>query len=234
VSERRALVLGGSGHLGSEVLRGLHRAGVPTSFTFHSNEARARALADELGAQPFRSDLRKPDSIHALFDALEAVRLLPSVLVHTAGIARTEKLQAITAEIWDELFAVNVRSALLACQELARRRFEPTEVVFTAALDGIHPVPGPAHFAAAQAALLGMTRALAKELGPRTRVNLVVLGVLDGGVSAQLEPKLLADYKKFTALGRTGTAAEAARAVLWLALENTLMSGATLTVSGGL
>jgi 3-oxoacyl-[acyl-carrier protein] reductase len=83
--------------------------------------------------------------------------------------------------------------------------------------------------------LSAMTMALAKELGPSgIRVNMVALGILDSGLSRELNPKLVADYKTFSALRRLGTPAEAAKAILWLALENTYMNGKVLSVNGGI
>jgi 3-oxoacyl-[acyl-carrier protein] reductase len=83
--------------------------------------------------------------------------------------------------------------------------------------------------------LAALTMALAKELGPRgIRVNMAALGVLDSGLSRDLDIKLLADYQVFSALRRCGTPAEAARAILWLALENSYMNGKVLPVNGGI
>jgi 3-oxoacyl-[acyl-carrier protein] reductase len=63
---------------------------------------------------------------------------------------------------------------------------------------------------------------------------MIALGVLEGGISKTLSPKMVADYKSFSALRRTGTAAEAARAIAWLALENTWMTGKVVPVNGGI
>jgi NAD(P)-dependent dehydrogenase (short-subunit alcohol dehydrogenase family) len=95
-------------------------------------------------------------------------------------------------------------------------------------------VPAPAHYAASQAALWGLTQSLAKELAPNILVNLAVLGVLDGGISANLAPHLRSNYQRYAAMARTGSCAEAAKALRWLALENTYMNGAQLPISGGL
>jgi 3-oxoacyl-[acyl-carrier protein] reductase len=156
--------------------------------------------------------------------------------VHTAAIGGACQLDDITDPTWDAMQAVNVRSVFAACQELARRPSDgPREVVLTAALDGIHPVPAPAHFAASQAARLGLVRALSKELGPRgVRINLVTLGVLDGGLSRELGADKANAYRKWSALGRTGSAEEAAKAIRWLALENTYMTGSVVSLTGGL
>jgi 3-oxoacyl-[acyl-carrier protein] reductase len=83
--------------------------------------------------------------------------------------------------------------------------------------------------------LSGMTMALGKELGPRgVRINMVALGLLEGGLSRQIAPALVADYKTFSALRRLGQPDEAARVILWLALENTYVNGKVLSVNGGL
>jgi 3-oxoacyl-[acyl-carrier protein] reductase len=77
--------------------------------------------------------------------------------------------------------------------------------------------------------------ALAKELGPGgVRANVVSLGMLEEGLSREVDPKLMADYKSFSALRRLGTPAEAAKAILWLALENTYVNGRVVAVNGGI
>lgn len=233
---RRALVLGGSGHVGSAVVRELGRAGAEATFTYHRGQDRALVLEAETGARGRAVDLADRAAVRALFAELEREGALPDVLVHCAAIAEARPLDAITDVAWDAMHRVNVESAFVACQELARRPAEgPRDVVLTAALDGIQSIPAPAHFAATQAARLGLVRALSKELGPRRiRVNLVALGVLDGGISRDLSPEHHAEHAKWSALGRGGSAVEAARAIRWLALESTYMTGAMLSLTGGL
>lgn len=233
---RRALVIGGSGHVGAAALRELARAGATGAFTWSRAAERAAALAEELPFRAHRVDLGDAGALRRLFADLERTGELPDVVVHCAVVTGARSLEQITDAAWDAMQAVNVRSAFAACQELAARPSEAArDVVLTAALDGIHPVPGPASFAASQAARLGLVRALSKELGPRRiRINLVTLGVLDGGLSADLPAEHAAEFRKWAALGRTGTAAEAARAIRWLALENRYMTGAVVPITGGI
>jgi 3-oxoacyl-[acyl-carrier protein] reductase len=124
----------------------------------------------------------------------------------------------------------------VACQELAPSMApRGGHVVLVGAIDRAQSIPAPVHFAASQGALAAMVMALGKELGPRgIRVNMVALGLLEGGLSREISPALVADYKAFSALRRLGTADEAARAILWLALENTYMSGEVVPVNGGI
>lgn len=233
----RALVFGGTGAVGSEVLRGLARANVATAFTYHRSRDAALALAAELSATPLRVDLREPAAVRELIRGLDREGCGPDVFIHCAGVSRAARLAEVTDEDWEVASAVNCRSAFVACQELApilARRGEG-HIVLIGAMDRSQSLPMPVHFAATQGMLAAMTMALAKELGPSgTRVNMVALGVLDRGISRDLDPKLLADYQSFSALRRVGTPQEAARAILWLALQNRYMSGQVLAVNGGI
>jgi 3-oxoacyl-[acyl-carrier protein] reductase len=233
-----ALVFGGTGHVGAAVLRGLHRAGVPAAFTYRASADRAAAIAAELSMRAMQVDLADAAAVRDLFRVLDAEGRCPDVFVHAAAVVDPLPLDAISDAGWDAAHAVNLRSAFIACQELARRWVDQGReghIVLTAALDGVHAVKSPLHFATSQAGRIGLARTLAKELGPRgIRVNVVTLGVLDGGISRGLDPGLRADYLKFSAMGRIGAAEEAARPILWLGLENSYMTGAVLPVTGGL
>lgn len=231
---KNVLVLGGSGALGQALLRELSLSGVSAYFTFLNETETAQNLQAELGFPAYQLDLRHTTAIPELFAQLEAKQRLPDAVVHCAGIAPNCPLQEISMQSWDELHAIHGRAALQVAQQMQTRKLQGS-LVLVAALDGILPVPAPAHYAASQAALWGLTQALAKELGPQgVLVNLAVLGVLDSGISAQLTPQLHNNYQRYAAMGRTGTCAEAARALSWLALENTYMNGAQLPISGGL
>ncbi|NHZ34070.1 SDR family NAD(P)-dependent oxidoreductase [Massilia rubra] len=231
---KRVLVLGGSGALGSALLRELKRSGADVVFTYCRRAALAAAMADELGFAAYAADFERADALDLLFDALARDGRLPDVVVHCAGVAPIASLGAVTAAAWDAVHAVHGRAALLCAQQMERRGLRGA-LVLVAALDGVQPVPAPAHYAASQAAMWGLTLALAKELGPKgILVNLAVVGVLDGGIAAALDPKLRESYRRYSALGRTGTCVEAARGLRWLALENTYLNGAQFPLTGGL
>ena len=231
---KRVLVLGGSGALGAALLAELASAGADVVFTHHQQPEKAAALSHEWGFASHAVDLRQPDAVANLFDTLALGSSLPDVVVHCAGMAPALALDDIDAKGWDELQAVHGRAALQCAQQMARRQLRGS-LVLVAALDGLMPVAAPAHYAASQAALWGLTMALAKELGPRgILVNLALAGVLDGGISVELTPALRDAYRRYAALGRTGSCAEAARALRWLALENTYLHGAQFPITGGL
>jgi 3-oxoacyl-[acyl-carrier protein] reductase len=229
---RRALVFGGTGTVGREVLRGLAEAGVSTVFTYHHSRERAAELASSLGFEGRPVDLADPAQARGLIRSLDPP---PDVFVHCAAVNPARPFVDLTDEDWQRLQAVNVQSALVACQELAPRMKAGGDIVLVGALDRTQSLPLPPHFAATQGALGALTMALAKELGPAgIRVNLVALGLLEDGLSRDLSPELLADFERFSSLRRRGRAAEAAKVLLWLALHNSYMSGKVLSVNGGI
>jgi 3-oxoacyl-[acyl-carrier protein] reductase len=232
---RTALVLGGSGTVGAEVVRALVRAGVRTAFTYLRGQQRAAALAAEVDARALPVDLAEPAAIEGLFERLAAEGATPDVLVHCAAVSRSAKLAELGVADWDGAMAVNARSAFLAVRALAPRLDGGGDVVLLGGLDRTQSVPAPAVYAATQGALSALVMALGKELGPAgIRVNMLAVGILGEGLTRDLDPKVLADYRTFSALRRTGSAAEVAAAVVWLALENSYMTGRVVTANGGL
>ncbi len=102
-------------------------------------------------------------------------------------------------------------------------------------VDGAHPTPMPAYFALTQAAVVGLVRALAKELGPHgVRANAVQVGPLLDGVARELPVSLLDDFERLSAIGHAGKADDVALAIAFLALENSYMTGQVFPVQGGL
>jgi len=240
VQPRVALVLGGTGAVGSAVLAELARRGVATSFTYCKSVERARSLAAEHGQHAFRIDLADAAATTAGLDAVAAERGVPDILIHCAGVSAAPALADLGVDVWREAVAVNAHSALLACQWLARRApaaapGAPVDVVFVGGLDRTQSLPLPVDFAATQGMLSAMVMALAHELGPRGfRINMMALGMLDAGLSRSLVARRRKDYESFSALRRLGTPAEAARAIVWLALENSYVQGKVLAVNGGI
>jgi 3-oxoacyl-[acyl-carrier protein] reductase len=234
---RRALVLGGSGAVGGAVVEALAGRGVDVVLTFNTGRERALALSRAHGARAIAVDLTSPDAVRGLVAGLEAEGQAPDIFVHAAAITCARKLGDLTDADWTALVAVNVTSAIVAAQALAPGLAARGggDLVFLGGLDRAQSVTAPVGYAATQGALAAMTMALAKELGGAgVRANMLALGILDGGLSGGMDDALLADYRRFSALRRTGTPAEVARAVAWLALDNRYMTGRVIPVNGGL
>lgn len=232
-SAGRALVFGGSGAVGSRVVRELSSRGLDVAWTFFRADPGRRALP----GSGYCVDLRDPRAIRALVADLCQGGRAPRVFVHNAVVNRSSPLESVTDADYEDAFAVNVRAPFIAAQALASH-FDAllgSSVVLVGAMDRAQSLPLPTHFAATQGALGAMASALAKELGPRgVRVNMVALGPLSEGLSRELSPDLIEDYRRFSALRRLGAPEEAARVVAWLALDNRYISGKTIAVNGGI
>ena len=237
-SRRHALVLGGTGVIGSAVLTALARAALPTTFTFHTSDARARELAAAHSQTAERVDLRRPDEIRALYERLDVRGPSPDVLIHCAAVHVPSSLADTSCDDFDASLRVCGHAMLVATQQLARRlaaERRPGHVVIVGALDRTQALPLSVSFAAAQGMASAMAMAMAKELGPAgVRVNLVAGGPTGRGVSARLAAPLLRDFEKLSALRRLGTADEIAACVAFLALENEYMTGKVLAANGGI
>lgn len=229
---KAALVLGGTGAVGSAVLRALRARDVAATFTWSRSREKAEALARELGHTPARVDLADAAALTALIGGLA-----PDLGVWCAGALDPAPALETTDEAWDRAQAVNVRAPFVAARELARGMAARGggSIVLVGALDRGQSLPIPPAFAAAHGALGALAMALAKEVGPRgVRVNVVALGLLDRGLSLGLPPRTRQDYLAYSALRRFGTPDEAARAIAWLALDDRFTSGKVLAVNGGL
>jgi 3-oxoacyl-[acyl-carrier protein] reductase len=227
---KQALVLGGTGAVGSAVLRELARRAVPSTFTFHASGEKARVLALEYGHTAVEVDLADATATRAALDELAT----PDVVIHCAGISGAESLAELDVASWDRAMAINVRSAYVVARWIAERG-TPCDLVLVGGLDRAQSLPLPVHFAASQGALSALVMALGHELGPRgVRVNLVALGPLTAGISTQLAARRRKDFETFSALRRAGTPDEAAKAITWLALENTFIQGKVIPVNGGI
>jgi len=233
-TEKHALVLGGTGAVGQQVVQALTAQGVKVVFTHHSRGKEAELLAAETGSTTHRLDLVDERAQQAFFDGLAVD---PTIFIHCAGVSRQARLQEIELAEWHRAVAINGASAFLAAKHLAPRmaRRGGGDLVFVGGLDRTQMLPMPIHYAASQGMLHGLVMALGKELGASNiRVNMVALGLLHEGMSAQADAKSLEAWKTFSALRRTGTAQEAASAIVWFALHNTFMTGRVLPVNGGI
>ena len=186
----------------------------------------------------FQGSVADTDHARRVVDDLGAAWDGVDVLVNNAAIFRGHPTVLTDEGDWDEVMSVNVKGAYVFSRACLRPMLRAASGrilnIGAFAVDRVSALP--VAFAASKGALEAMTRALAREVGRYgVRVNCLVPGLCDAGMGARLAAPRRDEYRKLTALGRLGAPDEIAAFAAWLCSpENAFMSGATVTVDGGL
>ena len=234
---RRCVVVGGTHGIGLAIAEALVRGGAEVVVTGRNAE-NARAAATGLGpaASAIVSDVTDARDIRALAEQAGEI----DALFINVGIAEPEPLAEVTEASWDRQFDVNAKGAFFTAQRLIGQVRPGGGVVFTT-LTAKTASPEEAVYAAAKAAVRAFARTLAAEVVTRDiRVNTVAPGFIDTptlgvpGATSRDREELERSGRALTPMRRLGTAAEVARAAIFLALEATFTTGTELQVDGGL
>lgn len=240
---RTVLVTGASGGIGGAIAWEFARQGDRVVLGSYNHQAQARALCDELAAEGFEAtalaaDLRSEQQVEQLFCQTEELYGPVEVLVNNAGTAQQKMFCDITAAEWDDMFAIHVRGAFLCSQRSLPAMVKQRRGVILNMSSMWGQVGGSCevHYSAAKAALIGMTKALAKELAPSgVRVNCIAPGAIDTPMLDELGDEAKQMLCEDIPLGRLGTAEEIAAAAVFLASDGAAyLTGQVLAPNGGL
>ena len=227
----RIVVTGGSRGIGAATVRLLAARGDDVTFLYARNDEAAEALSRETGARGVRADVADGEAVRAAFR--EAGRV--QGLINCAGIAHQGLISQITEAEWDRLFAVNVRG-VYHCVNAALPSMlhdQAGSIVNVASMWGQVGASCEVCYSATKGAVIAMTKALAKELGPSgIRVNCVAPGVIETDMLACYDREVLDELAQETPLGRNGTPEDVAKAIVQL-LDAPFVTGQVLGVSGG-
>ncbi len=236
---KAALITGAARRVGAAIARALHAAGAAVVLHYRSSAEEAAALARDLSeARPgsavlAQCDLLDAAAVKALADTATAAFGGLDILVNNASSFYPTPLGDIDEDDWNDLIGTNLKAPLFLSQAAASALRERSGLIVNLAdIHGMRPLRRHPVYSVAKAGLIMLTRSLARELGPRVRVNAIAPGPVmwpEGCVDDALREKIV----DRTALKRIGSPEDVARAVLFFACEAPFVTGQILAVDGG-
>lgn len=236
--KKLALITGASGGIGSEIAKCLHRDGYETLLHYNNSYEGVKELSAELGAAPlFHADFSNSDEIEAMFDLIYSSYGSIDLLVNNAGVAHYGLITDISFAEWRNLFSVNV-DAVYHCCRLALPSMlhnKSGKIINIASIWGICGASCEVAYSATKSAVIGLTKALAKELGPSgINVNCVAPGAIMTHMLSGLSDETLCAVKCETPLGRIGQPSDVAELVSFLASDKAgFITGQVISPNGG-
>ncbi|MEW6111858.1 MAG: 3-oxoacyl-[acyl-carrier-protein] reductase [Thermodesulfobacteriota bacterium] len=240
---KTALVTGGSRGIGRAICLTLAQAGASVAINYRSGEEAAKETQSLLDAARAEStlapfDVSDPNAVNKGVGLLLEKWGRIDVLVNNAGVSRDGLIGRMKDADWDEVVGTNMAGAFYVCRAVSRSmiRNRQGRIVNVASAAGEVGNAGQANYSAAKAGLIGLTKALARELAPRNiLVNAVSPGIIAEGMSEHLTEAQIEAIQTHVPLRRLGTSEEVAAAVLFLCSPMAgYISGQVIRVNGGL
>lgn len=232
-----AVITGGTGGIGEECVRLFAQSGFKTVFLRNENASAAKRISEQTGAEALQCDITNADGVKKLFEYIASCYGGISVLVNCAGVSLTAPFDGCTAEKIQRLYDVNLGGTLNCCRAAAPYmvREKHGSIVNVSSVWGLYGASCEVDYSCSKGAVIALTKALSRELGPSgVRVNCVCPGLIDTKMNAALTKDDVDAFCASLSLGRQGTPAEAAKAIMFLASDDaSYITGAVLAVDGG-
>ena len=237
MEKKIVLITGGSRGIGAEMVRAFCKNNYKVFFTYKNSKNEAQALEKEFGAVAIHADSAvEGDAVSAVKYVVDNFGAI-DVLINNAAISSFSLFTDITGEVWKNIFDVNVHGAFYYTRESARSMISKKQgrIITISSMWGVSGASCEVHYSATKAALIGMTKALAKELGPSgITVNCIAPGVIATDMNSALSLEDINELKDSTPMCRIGTTADVASMALFLASEDaSFVTGQVVGVDGG-
>ena len=231
MEQKTVVITGGSRGIGAAAVELFASRGHRVFFLYEKEHEAARAVAEKTGATPICCDVADGTAVRQAFETIGDV----DVLVCNAGICHYGLMSMMDEQDWDRIFDVNVKG-IYHCVNAAMPSFlkkQQGSIVTVSSMWGRVGASCEVAYSATKGAVIAMTKALAKELGPSgIRVNCVAPGVILTDMCANVDPEIMEEMAQESCVGRNGTPMDVAKAMLYLS-EAEFVTGHVLSVDGG-
>ena len=231
-------ITGGSRGIGEAAVRMFSGQDWQVAFTYLNSEEKAKRIAAETGALAIKADCSDSAQVNSACETIIKSFGRIDALVNNAGIAFQGLLTDMADEDWNRIINVNLGGTFYACRAAIPHMVQRKtgSIINISSIWGITGASCEAAYSAAKAGIIGLTKALAKELGPSgIRVNCVAPGVIDTDMNKNLDANTIAALKDETPLGTIGTPKDIAEAIYFLAEEKSkFITGQVISPNGGI
>lgn len=240
---KNALITGASRGIGRAIALKFAAHGANVGFTYLSSVEQGEALEKELQAlgvkaKGFRSDASDFQHAEQLLKDFLAEFGTIDALVNNAGITRDNLLLRMTEDAFDEVIRINLKSVFNLTKAASKQMMSQRKgsVVNLSSVVGVRGNAGQANYAASKAGIIGFTKSVALELGPRNvRANVIAPGFIETEMTGKLDPKIVEEWKQGIPMRRAGTADEVADLAVFLASDlSAYITGQVLEINGGM
>lgn len=228
---KHVLITGGSRGIGATAVQAFTKTGYAVSFFYKESQEAAQELSQQTGAFALRCDVTDSAAVQQAICSLPPV----DILINNAGVAHYGLISQISYEDWRRLFSVNVDGIFHCVRAVLPAMLQKQDgcIINLSSMWGQTGASCEVAYSASKGAVIAMTKALAKELGPSNiRVNCVCPGVIETDMVSHLGKDVLTALAQETPLGRNGSPQEVAESLLYLA-EARFVTGQILAVNGG-
>jgi len=233
-----ALVTGGGKRIGRVIALTLGRAGADVVVNYHQSREGAQATVREIAALgvravALRADVARPSQVAAMFRTVEKCFGRLDLLVNNAGVFFPRKWDELEEKDWDDVLGANLKGPFFCAQAAARMMLRQGRgsIINISSLGGLQAWPSYIHYGASKAALISLTRSLAKALAPTIRVNSVAPGTIL--FPHEQRDATIRKIIRTTPLRKPGAAEDIAQMVLFLAIHGEFITGQVFSVDGG-
>lgn len=234
------LVTGGSRGIGENIVRNLSMDNYNVILNYNTSEANAKKIQQDLlkigkKIELFKADVTKREDVSNLIQHCINKFNKIDVLINNAGISQTKLFTEITDEDWNNMLQTNLTSAFYTSQESAKYMINNKSgcIINISSIWGVIGASCEVHYSVAKAGLDGMTKALAKELGPSNiRVNSIAPGIINTDMNSNLSEEDLKNITSEIPLERIGNPHCITNCVKWL-IEDDYTTGQVISVNGG-